>query len=949
MRMLLRTPLSATLLVLALVAPLQAQQPGLRNVSAPAAAAEDAAPRNAEGRKILTLASYGEWNRITGASISPDGAWMTYTYAPLDGDAKLYLRELDGDAVHEVAQGTSASFSDDGGWVAYSVPASRAEAAGTRGAQAVGGAAARGNAPRTLQIRNLSDGATTDIAGVASFEFTPGSRYIIARRPKAVADAEHDGADVVIRELRTGATQVIGNVGAYALNEAGTLMVYTVDAKDRVGNGVFVHGLAAATVRALRTGSRHFSGLTWNEAGTGVAFLEGEKKEGDAQRSNFLVLASDLARSPRVTVWDPATDAGFPEGHVLSEFTAPSFNADATRVFIGIRMQEPAPPRAEGAQPNVNVWHWKDEVPQSVQEVRADRTRRETIPAVYNVAAGSFVQLGDEDMPSVQHADRGRYAVGWLDAPYRGEVAWGGTRADYYRVDLQNGERTLITRGITRTHGLSPDGTWFVYLEQGAVKAVNLGTMAVVNLYERAGVNFVNVEDDHDYERPTYGLAGWSADGQYVLLNAKYDIWAVPLGRGTPRNITAGTGEAERIQFRITRFGGDDDDDGIDLDAPITLSAFGERTKKSGYWEVRAGGKPAPVIWEDRSIGSVQKAEHADRLIYTRQTFTEFPDYWVTDTRFRAPRKVTDANPQLADYAWSPGRVLVDYTDARGNQLQGTLALPAGYEPGKKYPMLVYFYEKMSDQHHRFSMPAYDDRPHMSTYASDGYLVLQPDVVYTIGRPGTSALDDVTSAVRKVIELGYADPKRIGLQGHSWGGYQSSYIVTQTDMFAAVVTGAPVTNLVSFYNELYKSSGSVQQGIMEVGQVRMGRDSTPWNAHEQYEDQSPLHNAGKITTPFLILHGTADGAVDYHQGLEYFNAARRLGKEVILLSYPDEPHHLAKRPNQEDFQVRMKQYFDHYLKGAPAPAWMTGGVPFIRKDIDRPGKPPATTAVSSGG
>jgi dipeptidyl aminopeptidase/acylaminoacyl peptidase len=226
-------------------------------------------------------------------------------------------------------------------------------------------------------------------------------------------------------------------------------------------------------------------------------------------------------------------------------------------------------------------------------------------------------------------------------------------------------------------------------------------------------------------------------------------------------------------------------------------------------------------------------------------------------------------------------------------------------------------------------MPTYDDRPHMSTYASDGYLVLQPDVVYTIGTPGTSALDDVGSAVRKVIELGYADPERIGLQGHSWGGYQSSYMVTQTDMFAAVVTGAPPTNLVSFYNELYKSSGNVQQGITERGQVRMG--TTPFENFDLYVSQSPVHQAMNITTPFLILHGTDDGSVDWHQGLEYFNMARRMGKKVILLSYPDEGHHLGRRENQKDFQVRMKQFFDHYLKDAPAPQWITEGVPQLQK------------------
>jgi dipeptidyl aminopeptidase/acylaminoacyl peptidase len=244
--------------------------------------------------------------------------------------------------------------------------------------------------------------------------------------------------------------------------------------------------------------------------------------------------------------------------------------------------------------------------------------------------------------------------------------------------------------------------------------------------------------------------------------------------------------------------------------------------------------------------------------------------------------------------------------------------------------MVVYFYERLSQNHHTYSFPTYDDRPHMSTYASNGYLVLMPDIVYDVGKPGSSALDDVTSAVRKVIELGYADPERIGAQGHSWGGYESSFIVTQTDMFAAVVTGAPLTNLESMHNILYKQSGGGNAPLIQWGQGRMG--TVPWRDPEGYASQSPVRFVDDITTPFLILHGTADGAVDWNQGLEFYVAARRAGKQVILLSYPDEPHHLSQKNNQIDFQIRMKQYFDHYLKGEPAPPWMTDGVPFL----DRP-------------
>jgi dipeptidyl aminopeptidase/acylaminoacyl peptidase len=382
--------------------------------------------------------------------------------------------------------------------------------------------------------------------------------------------------------------------------------------------------------------------------------------------------------------------------------------------------------------------------------------------------------------------------------------------------------------------------------------------------------------------------------------------------------------------FRFAGAADQGDDEGIDLSKPLTLSAYGEWTKKSGYWQVTAGQAPKELIYADRMIGQAQKAKDADRVIFTEQTFREFPDWWMSATSFASPKKVTNGNPQLAEYAWG-SKVLIDYTNSKGQHLQGTLALPANYEKGKKYPMLVYFYEKLSQTHHQFSMPVYDDRPHMSEYASNGYLVLEPDVVYEIGKPGTSAVDCVTSAVKKVIASGYADPAHIGLQGHSWGGYQSSYIVTQTNMFAAVVTGAPPTDLISLYDQLYKQTGTVDQGISEVGQVRMGENVTPWTAKELYESQSPVFNVTKITTPFLILQGTADGAVDWVQGLEYFNAARRNGKKVIFLSYPGEPHHLAKKENQKDFQIRMRQFFDHYLMGTPAPKWMTDGVPQTEK------------------
>ena len=940
-----------------------------------------AATRN-DPKKVLTLADYGRWNRITQTAISPDGRWMTYAYQPNDGDITLFVKEIDGSKLYTIAAGAPPQaggggggggfggggagtpvFSDDSRWVGYYVnPPGRTSARGGRpgGAAPTPGAATPGQGaqggqrpaatPRRFELLDLQSGEKFTVPNPASFQFSEGGRWLAVRTNKANAsDTTHDGTDLILRELATGATRNIGNASAFAFDDAARHFAYTVDATDRLGNGVYLIDLATGQTRALANATLDFDGLAWSDKGTSLAVLRGDKAKANKQKDNVLLAWIDAgAPNARTIEYDPANDASFPKGMVLSEFATPRWSKDGARITLGLKEQEAEPARGDEPPANVDVWHWKDPDPQSVQIVRLNQERRFTYPAVLSVATRKLTRLGDPDMRAVQVTPNGKWAVGRLDAPYRLEVSWGGNKADQYRINTETGERTLIDKAVTRTMGLSPDSQWFLYLKDKHVLAYNLETGQKRDLDDGEKISWLDAEDDHPYEIPTYGVAGWAKDGRSVLLNHRYDVWQLPLDGSKAINLTQGAGDAGQIRFRIVRldrrggagggggggggFGGGAalDDEGVDLTKPLTLAAYGERTKKTGYYQLVAGKAPTPLVFTDKQIGQVAKAEKADRVMFTQQTFTEFPDYWVSTTAFAAPKKITDANPQLAEYAWGK-KVLIDYTNSKGQKLQGTLTLPADYQPGKKYPMLVYFYEIMSNTHHQFSMPVYDDRPHMSTYASNGYLVLQPDVVYEIGKPGSSAVDCVTSAVKKVIELGYADPANIGLQGHSWGGYQSSFIVTQTDMFAAVVTGAPPTNLVSFYNTLYKSTGTVQQGIMELGQVRMGVNATPWNSHELYESQSPIHHVEKIKTPFMILHGTADGAVDWMQGLEYFNAARRTGKQVILLSYPDEPHHLAKRENQKDFQIRMKQYFDHYLKDAPAPKWMTDGTPQIRK------------------
>lgn len=883
---------------------------------------------SAQDQKALSLDDYKQWNRITNTTISPNGQWMTYTYLPNEGDTATFsVRKIEGEAVYSTWNAKRANFSNDSEWLAFLVdPMETAAKALKKQKKPV---------TSSLHLYNLVSQTVDTIKDVQGYQFSEASNFIAIQKTKSDADAEHTGTDLIIKDLKGGTTLNIGNVSAYDFNETGDLLAYLIDADGDSGNGTYMKDMNTHRTWALHTGMFTYSQLTWNEAGDQLAVLFGTVPKDKIQRKNTLLWVTKLKTGmdalAAVQTFVPSESNDFPEDHVISEYASLKWNEKNTQLFFGIKAQEEELTKEEELEANVDVWHWKDEVVQSRQMVRANQDRKATYLSVLNISNQRFVQLETKDMSRLASNEKTPWALASVDTAYRAKRSMPSGYADLYRIDTRSGTSSMIAQKVYHNMGISPMGDYAVYSREGAVMLYHFEKEETTNITKRVDVSFQDKDFDRPVEKPTYGIGGWSEDGDWLMLNHKYDIYAFSLKSDKVINLTKGQGKAAKIRFRLVQL--DPEADGLDVEAPLMLSAYGEWTKQSGFYEVEVGKQPKVLRYLDKMLGRPTKAKDADLVMYTEQTFEEFPDYWVSDLSFKNPKKITDANPQISEFKWGK-RVLVDYTDQRGHKLQATLALPAGYKEGEKYPMVIYFYEKMSQRHHQFSMPTYDDRPHMSTYASNGYLVLMPDIIYDEGKPGSSALDDITSATQAVIDLGYADAERIGLQGHSWGGYESSFILTQTDMFACVVTGAPLTNLISMYNVAYKRSGNLNGPILEWSQGRMG--VSPWDNMELYRSQSPIHHAEKITTPFLILHGTADGAVDWLQGLEYYATARRLGKEVILLSYPDEPHHLQKEANQKDFQIRMKQYFDYYLKDIEAPLWLKDGVKHLDKKRAKP-------------
>ncbi len=359
----------------------------------------------------------------------------------------------------------------------------------------------------------------------------------------------------------------------------------------------------------------------------------------------------------------------------------------------------------------------------------------------------------------------------------------------------------------------------------------------------------------------------------------------------------------------------------------MLLTAFTEPDKKAGFYRL-ADGKLSKLLFEDREFGRPIKAKNADRVLLTRETFAEFPDYWVTNSQFSNPTRLTTANPQQSEYRWGH-RILFSYKDKDGHPLQGTLAIPDGYQPGQKLPMIVDFYEKNSQNLNHYEVPRYATAPQYADYVSNGYLVMVPDIDYHTGRSHADMLNSIEPAVRKVEELGYADPKRVGLHGHSYSGQGAAYVSTQSKLFSAVIAGAAAVDLIADFNQLWKTTGTNQHRYDTYGQGRFG--TNPYDNLALFEDQSAVFHAQTMNTPLLIVQGTNDGSTEWLQGVEFYNALRFLKKPVIFLSYEGESHGFVRYDNQYDVEVRMHQFYDHYLKGEPAADWIANGVPFLKK------------------
>ncbi len=565
-----------------------------------------------------------------------------------------------------------------------------------------------------------------------------------------------------------------------------------------------------------------------------------------------------------------------------------------------------------------------------------DELQRSYGAVVHLDSRDRVVQLETEALPDVDVADEGnaRYGLATTDVPHRRLVGIESPGfADVWIVDLRTGERRQVARErrVVWSH-LSPGGEFAAWYDADERHwfAVETDGTDVVNL--TAGIPHAvwDEQDDHPMPPFPYGIAGWTEDDEALLVYDRFDIWAVdPEGRRSARRLTDGFGREHGIELRYVDL--DREERTVDPDATLLLSAFDVKTKEAGFFRDRVAGDEAParLVYGPKHYGRPSKAEDADVLLYTREDVAEFPDLWLASTSFEDPVKLSEANPQQAEYNWATVEP-VEWLSADGIPLQGLLYKPEDFDPSRRYPMMVNFYERDSDELYHHFPPL----PHRSVirptfYASRGYIVFMPDIIYEDGYPGESALDAVMPGTLMLAAEPWVDEENVGVQGHSWGGYQIAYMITRTDFFKAAEAGAPVANMTSAYGGIRWGSGLSRIFQYERTQSRIG--GSLWDETERYLENSPLFNLDRVKTPLLIMHNDEDHAVPWEQGIELFMGLRRLDKPVWMIVYNDELHWPTSEAEKRDWNIRMQQFFDHYLKGAPAPRWMTEGIPATEK------------------
>lgn len=970
-------------------------------------AAEAGVPRTKQKRKDrsipaevkkqpITPADYGRWERLIGHKLSADGRWLTYEVSRVDEERHLALHNLKSkksEAVVAYKQGSHPIFSGDSSWLAVTIGRSPAELQKERKA----GDKAPKPTGQTMILRRLKDGKTSELKNVGEFSFSADSRFAameILPTASPAGTGAGPGKILIVRELAGDRDTTFGNVVKHVWSDRGSLLAMAIDSPS-ISNTLQIFDPAKGTLRTLESNEENYGALIWRDDSMDLAALR-EMKHGEKEDISHVLLAwRNLDQDkPTAFTYEHTQDKSFPKGMYLTGGKL-AWSEDGKSLSFDLKEWEMKPQSGRGnqkeaanqqnkmfkpasqtaaqvsqkkaagqpvpakplretieADSNVEVWHSRDIDIMPLQKKKAAQVKNPGRRSVWWLDTGKLIQLENDLTEQVRILGAGTHAIGADYTPHERTAMFGPRLFDLYTIETTTGKRERVAESLKYQLVGSPNGRYLLYLRNGHIWSHDTRTNQKHNLTKDLETHFTNQEDDTlAEEKSPYGNAIWFKDSSALLLYDRFDIWKItPTGSAA---VKLTNGSKDMIRHRLSEASFRKDDKGvIDPRNRLFVALYGELTKKSGYADLqlerdaKKGGKLNTLLWEDCAISSLNRAEKADVYTFVRERSDNSPDLFAGRGDLMKAGKITDTNAFQKDFLWGRSE-LVDFKNKNGVPLQGALTYPANYQPGQKYPMIVYIYEDRSQDLHRYYIPTEKHPYNPAVYSAEGYFVFQPDIVYRPQEPGISAVECVVPAVEQVLKTGMIDRDRIGLVGHSWGAYQTAFIVTQTELFAAGIAGAPLTNMMSMAVSVYWNSGQTNAWIFSQSQGRMNQPF--WRNVDNYVRNSPIHGLDDLNTPLLMAFGDKDGAVDWGQGVQMYNAARWAGKDdVVMLVYPGENHSLGKEENMVDYHYRVLEWFGHYLKKHEAQKWITEGKSYLDRKEELVNKNKPTPSPTQG-
>ncbi|AVI64544.1 S9 family peptidase [Shewanella sp. WE21] len=916
--------------------------------------------------KPLTLTDIMHFESLEKPVISDKGQVIAVESAPDRGDSHVIVKNVLSQQSYQIAGGSDPLVNHDGRYVAVVVKPSLLT-------RETSDAKAKKKIKSDMVLLDTQTGTQTRFERVKEFVFSDDGKHL-AIGFEADEESKKDAGPKTTEKLAEAGTQSPANIDkpkvdkfdqgrrftllsledqtkridveqvtGYVFDKASRRLALAVnDITNKQHQLQLVDLNTHKKTVAFDSPSQQIGALALAKNGRWLAFTQGKDSELPYGRSYQLSLvdlqSGKISKIPESPEWK------------LNRYTSLSFSLDSERLFFGrvpevsqqLSLQKITEEKdlfdtnIVTGQRGLKVWHGDDPriKPNEIKQYEDEQKR--TYLAVLHLGSNNVVQLGDKTVPDVTISQHKRFMLASSDLPYRKMATWAGFYQDYYLVDINTGSKVpfLTQQPSDAEPTLSGNGKYVAYYQQGNVYLYDIAQDRRTNLTKSLKVSFA--DEDHDYpsSAPGYGFGPWLKNDAGFLVYDKYDVWQFNTESKAGFALTAGKGRTQKIQYRLEGLV-DNPDEPTELayNATVLLHGYSDKTKADGFYQATLGEAGVKTLMQgEYKLTVLGRSKDADTIVFSKERFDLFPDLYTAS--YSAPQnavKQTDLDKQRQAFNWSQSE-LVHWTNGDGKPLDGVLIKPTNYQAGKRYPVLVYYYRFMTDRLHAFPQMNINHRPNFAWYINNGYAVFLPDIRFEIGYPGASSVQALTSGVQKLIEIGIADPDAIGLQGHSWSGYQTAFAITQTKMFKAAVAGAPVSNMTSAYSGIRHGTGIARQFQYETGQSRIG--ASLFAAPQKYIENSPVFYADRIQTPLMIMFGDKDDAVPWEQGVEMYLAMRRAGKEVVFLQYEDEPHHLKKYPNKLDYSIRMMQYFDHYLKGKPAPEWLSKGEAYVEYKAD---------------